>query len=410
MKTVIGVLLFTLFLNPCFSQIKGVDLEFDTAISQELDSLISQFGKYENRDYKNAEVLAQKVFKLDAFNSTAIYYLSRAYDENDKTKRKRKFFEKLKRKYPNRPEPYVLSAEFNYWAIETADTSSYGEFEKALRVDSTYARGYFLFAKTLYRHSQRLYKNDSIQNCMRIAIKARENMIIAIKYDSSYYLNLRYAILQISTLIGDSLKFKDFLKKDYQNWYLKESYPYIFPYSSFISLPEGWQSNYNLDLQRFFEGIQRRLNSYSSQLSEMGEFKLFTKIDDTVYRFAWLRAFRHPVIIRLQKKDGIITLNWKVCDRGMENSPCKLVVDESKTLTETEWNEFQKLIINANYWSLSTTGGSFGMDGSRWIIEGVERDKYNVVDRWAPRDSEYQQIGKYLISLTNLEISKKNMY
>jgi hypothetical protein len=51
-----------------------------------------------------------------------------------------------------------------------------------------------------------------------------------------------------------------------------------------------------------------------------------------------------------------------------------------------------------------------GNDGSQWIIEGVRNGKYNVVDRWTPRDSAYQELGMFLINLTDLDIPKKDIY
>jgi hypothetical protein len=44
-----------------------------------------------------------------------------------------------------------------------------------------------------------------------------------------------------------------------------------------------------------------------------------------------------------------------------------------------------------------------GVDGSRWILEGVDGGEYHVVDRWSPPDNSYSQLCKYLFRLGRVE-------
>lgn len=52
----------------------------------------------------------------------------------------------------------------------------------------------------------------------------------------------------------------------------------------------------------------------------------------------------------------------------------------------------------------------YGHDGSKWIIDGIQKGKYNVVDRWTPRNSVYQELGMFLFNITELDIPKKEIY
>lgn len=90
----------------------------------------------------------------------------------------------------------------------------------------------------------------------------------------------------------------------------------------------------------------------------------------------------------------------------------ELIIDKSRALTTFEWSEFQKLLDKTEFWDMPTNEQSdiVGTDGSQWIIEGVENEKYNVVDRWTPKNSAYQELGIFLINLTKLDFPKKDIY
>ncbi len=378
--------------------------------AQRIDSLIKEFQKYEYRDYRNAEELAKKIFKIDPFNSSACFYLSDSYDQNNQLKRKKRFFKRLKEKYPNQPEPWLLSAEFNHWALSSKDTISYADLNNALLIDSTNAIGYFLYAKTLYRHSQRFYKNDSISYSIKIAKRARENMTNAIKYDSTYYNSLRLPIYQISFLVGDSIYYQQFLRSNNQNWCYQIDYPYEFPLDDFINLPNNWQSNFTYDLQRIARATERKLTTYSNALVAFGEEKLCANNDDIVIRFIWLRTFHNPVTISIRKNETLIELTWKIIEGGEGNSSNRIVNLNQRILMESEWMKFTQCLDNTDFWNLETTSSDTGFDGSNWIIEGIEEGQYQIVDRWTPNNSTFAEIGKLLIKLTDLNISKNEIY
>ena len=52
----------------------------------------------------------------------------------------------------------------------------------------------------------------------------------------------------------------------------------------------------------------------------------------------------------------------------------------------------------------------FGFDGAHWIIESLAANKYHVADRWAPNKSDFAEIGKFLISLTDMDLTEGEVY
>jgi hypothetical protein len=51
-----------------------------------------------------------------------------------------------------------------------------------------------------------------------------------------------------------------------------------------------------------------------------------------------------------------------------------------------------------------------GFDGAQWILEGVKDQKYHVVDRWTPRDGAFREACLYLLKLSQIGISPKEVY
>lgn len=181
-----------------------------------------------------------------------------------------------------------------------------------------------------------------------------------------------------------------------------------------------------------------QLNWYSSQLFPTKEPILFNYyLGHDTYRFTWLRSFDNPVVLTINKKGDKVWLTVKRLDRHPQFMPTRIITDlvppkvgepydttekidfnkypikqpdrradlainEIKSLSVTEWNEFENILAKTNYWTMTPTQESFGLDGAQWIIEAHFSNKYWLVDRWNPEDS-YKQAGVYLIKLSGLD-------
>lgn len=153
------------------------------------------------------------------------------------------------------------------------------------------------------------------------------------------------------------------------------------------------------------------VNWYSKHLYAMKEPLLFNrKIEKEVYRFTWLRTFHKPMTFRIEKRNDRYILYWKVLDGAGGYEPGNLEIERLKIITEKEWSEFTKLVDKAHFWNMELGRGSIGNDGSEWILEGVNQNKYRVATVWTPRKGNFYEACDYLISLSNMKISEREKY
>jgi hypothetical protein len=48
----------------------------------------------------------------------------------------------------------------------------------------------------------------------------------------------------------------------------------------------------------------------------------------------------------------------------------------------------------------------YHMDGTQWILEGTENNKYHVVDRWSPRGTAYEYLCRCLMELSPVKVDQ----
>lgn len=190
------------------------------------------------------------------------------------------------------------------------------------------------------------------------------------------------------------------------------------------------------------------LKWFSSDLRAAKEPILFNYyLGHDTYRFLWLRSFHRPVVFTLSKTGNEITLTTKILDReaqnndlgydprewkGKENIAEKQIIDalkgqkykieklndslmifklvkkasivlnDTKKLSEKEWNQFEAFLNDCSFWTLEPYERSDGLDGSEWTIEGHLANKYWFVNRWSPKD-KFRKAGEFLINKSGLK-------
>jgi hypothetical protein len=135
---------------------------------------------------------------------------------------------------------------------------------------------------------------------------------------------------------------------------------------------------------------------YSSVLYGLGEKPLWpADPKQMTYRFLWIRSFHDPVSISMYvEPEGSGQLRLQV----FRPVPRQL---ESRTqpLTKEQVEKALALINGASFWKMTTEGGSHGLDGAEWVLEGVEGGQYHIVTRW---DASSTDFGKALLDLLQL--------
>ncbi|MBT9485298.1 hypothetical protein [Sediminibacterium sp.] len=153
---------------------------------------------------------------------------------------------------------------------------------------------------------------------------------------------------------------------------------------------------------------------YSKMLFALHEPVLFKNKDTSeVFRFTWLRTFHNPISIRVKRieKDYVLTLKITEGSGGYEAG--KLIKDTSFFITADEWKVISSKISGIKFWQLKSFINDGGKDGSEWILEGKNRNEYQVVSRWSPntiRYKEFKDCCDYLIYLSKIKLTNKEIY
>jgi hypothetical protein len=133
--------------------------------------------------------------------------------------------------------------------------------------------------------------------------------------------------------------------------------------------------------------------------------------NEEIYRFTWLRTFHNPIALRLHKKNENIRLYVKATSGAGGYSPGNLIIDTTITITINEWKTFQTKFNAIDFWNFPTRPKTFpGNDGSEWILEAVNKNKYHAASRWSPGYSEFSKCCVYLVELSKLKITKQDQY
>ncbi len=131
---------------------------------------------------------------------------------------------------------------------------------------------------------------------------------------------------------------------------------------------------------------------------------------DEIYRVTWLRAFHYPVVFRFQKQGFNFLLTTKVLLERNDEYPDELETNTTTSVSFFKWYKFKSKLAEADFWKLDfKDADAEPMDGSRWIVEGVNEGKYHMIERWFP-EPELRKACLYLLSISNLKISKRNIY
>jgi hypothetical protein len=121
------------------------------------------------------------------------------------------------------------------------------------------------------------------------------------------------------------------------------------------------------------------------------------------FRFLWLRTTKNPVAIRLEKVNDSINLYIKITTGTGGVGPGRLRVSDMKTLTAKEWNEFNELIKQCDFWNMPAIDDSKMISGELWTLEGYKSDDYNLTEKWNPElDEPFRKACEYLLDIAGV--------
>lgn len=151
---------------------------------------------------------------------------------------------------------------------------------------------------------------------------------------------------------------------------------------------------------------------YTKHLRAMSEPSLSCGLahEEEIYRFTWLRTFRHPISVRITRTKNQIKLEAKELSGAGGYEPGKILRKTNRILTTGQWQEVLSSVEKANFWNDQPEVTSIGLDGAQWIYEARRGTTYRVIERWTPEDKNYRNLGLTMIKLAEWSIPEEEIY
>ncbi|AHY45141.1 hypothetical protein CXK93_13475 [Stutzerimonas decontaminans] len=146
----------------------------------------------------------------------------------------------------------------------------------------------------------------------------------------------------------------------------------------------------------------QRRSWYAAPLARVGEPSLSCghSANAQSYRLLWLNSQGHPVAIRITRTgDAIMLYAFQLSGWGTTD-PGSLTGYTHRRLDSGDWQQLQTALKNAEFWRLPTSGNLYGSHGGQWVIEGNDRGRYHLVDRWSPAAGPYRDLGDLFFELS----------
>ncbi|MGD9631118.1 MAG: hypothetical protein AB7V18_17920 [Pyrinomonadaceae bacterium] len=122
--------------------------------------------------------------------------------------------------------------------------------------------------------------------------------------------------------------------------------------------------------------------------------------DTETYRFLWLRSFNHPISVRVERIGYSFRLKSVELSGTGGYDPGKIIRTDDVEIFSDQWCQFTSLIDKTRFWEKATSDSPIGRDGAQWILEGVNDERYHIVNRWSPRDETLREACIYLLKLS----------
>ena len=171
---------------------------------------------------------------------------------------------------------------------------------------------------------------------------------------------------------------------------------------------------YGYDSPQYFPG-ERDLDATNNiAASERGKAHLLAYLKEPplccgavvrgrVFRFIWARAFKGPVVLRLNEQaSGGWLLHTKMVQNHIPQPDWgPITVNETKSLTSERVEKILALVdFGKVFWSQPVRIDRYGSDGAGWTIEAHKDGAYHYVARWSPENGYIQEIGKEFLRLS----------
>jgi hypothetical protein len=175
-----------------------------------------------------------------------------------------------------------------------------------------------------------------------------------------------------------------------------------------------------LGAQQYFPvGVLQGDAGYSKYLQALREPSLWELAqrdpDAEVYRFLWLRSFHNQISIRVVvHANGTGWIYARMTSRrGSE--PGGIRRYSTSWLRKARTGEWLRTFDASGFWdqppSLPLPASVVQVDGAQWVLEGIRKGQYHVVDRWSPPSGDPDRtIGILALKLARFRVRAADIY
>lgn len=141
-------------------------------------------------------------------------------------------------------------------------------------------------------------------------------------------------------------------------------------------------------LQKYYPGLKTKTRD--ALIYAMEEPFIDTTLIDTAKQ--WFRVtidpcFRLPYTLLVEKTKGKSALILKISNGFGGNYPGVLASTTKYRSVGALYDTIATTLRGLNFWTLrEDTACHRGLDGETWLIEAIDRGRYNAIYRWVPQD------------------------
>jgi len=158
---------------------------------------------------------------------------------------------------------------------------------------------------------------------------------------------------------------------------------------------------------------------YSKHLKAAGEARIEPtgRGDAEVYRLLVLPSFAPTIVVRIERTGNQVAYTTKRLSGAGGYEPGGIEWQARGTMPNADWIEFKRLLLAGSFWSqpLQETLDKLrwercdqgdesacwvGADGTTLILEGADRSRYQLVDRWNEFEPPLESAAQLLLSIS----------
>lgn len=158
---------------------------------------------------------------------------------------------------------------------------------------------------------------------------------------------------------------------------------------------------------------------YSAHLTAAGESRIEStgRENVEVYRLLVLPSFTSTIVVRVERVGERITYTTKRLSGAGGYEPGEIECQAEGKVSNADWTEFKRLLLAGDFWSQLSqdvldqlrrerceqgddSACWVGADGTTFVLEGADRSRYEVVDRWEEFEPPLASAVELLLSIS----------